>query len=196
VQGKGGHAAFPQDTVDPTYIAAHIIIALQAIVGRRLDPVASSVISVGQVTSGSSTNIIPDTATISGTFRTFSHHVREDIMKEIKRLVEQMCLTFGAVGTAEFIVGTPPVVNDLEVTNKLVDLFKEAYPDSVVEKDKPIMVAEDFAYYLERIPGSYYHIGMRGEKSQYPHHHPKFDIDEEELGTAINTFLTIVTSYH
>ena len=196
VQGKGGHAAFPQDTVDPTYVAAHIIIALQAIVGRRMNPVESSVISVGQVIAGSSTNIIPDKATITGTFRTFSHEVRERLMNEMKRLVEQMSLTFGAVGTVEFIIGTPPVVNDVDVTKKLSGLFKETYPNRVIEKDKPIMVAEDFAYYLEKIPGSYYHIGMKGEKSQYPHHHPKFDIDEEELGAAIDTFLTIVTSYH
>ncbi len=196
VQGKGGHAAFPQDTVDPTYIAAHIIIALQAIVGRRINPVASSVISVGQVTAGSSTNIIPDKAMITGTFRTFSNDIRESMMKEIKQLVEQMCLTFGATGTVNFIIGTPPVVNNVDITNKLLHLFKEAYPTRVIEKDKPIMVAEDFAYYLEKIPGSYYHIGMQGEKSQYPHHHPKFDIDEEELGTAIDSLLTIVTSYH
>jgi amidohydrolase len=195
IKGKGGHGSAPQDTIDPTYIAGHILLGLQSIVSRRISPVQPAVISVGQLTAGSNYNIIPNEAFITGTIRTFSEETRQFIFGEMKKLSEGICATFGAQAEVSYILGTPPLVNDKEMSRFAEGVVRECYGDEVAVEVEPVMGAEDFSFYVQKRPGAYLLVGMGGEKSAYPHHHPRFDIDEEEIGTAIDLFLQLVKRF-
>lgn len=195
ITGKGGHGSAPHETVDPTYVAGHILLGLQAIVSRKVNPVQPAVISVGQVLAGSNYNIIPNEAVMTGTIRTFSEETRQFIFEEVKRLAEGMSTTFGAVGEVSYILGTPPLVNDKEMSRFAESVIRESYGEHVAVEIEPVMGAEDFSFYGQKRPSTYLMVGMGGEKSQYPHHHPCFDIDEEEIGTAIDLFLQLVSRF-
>lgn len=195
VEGKGGHGSAPHETIDPSYVGAHLIIALQSIISRRLNPTEPAVLSIGQLKAGSNYNIIPNDVYINGTFRTFSDETRSFIIKEITQLATNLSASFGAKAKVKIIPGTPPVVNDPQATQNVERVIKTIYGDEKMELLDKVMGAEDFAFYLQQKPGSYFLVGMAGEKSAYPHHHPKFDIDEEEIGTAIDLFLNLVQYY-
>jgi amidohydrolase len=195
ITGKGGHGSAPHETVDPTYVAGHILTSLQSIVSRRINPVEPVVISVGQLIAGTSYNIIPNEVVITGTFRTFSEANRKFIIDELTRLVERMSASFGASGEVKIIPGTPPVVNDHQLSTYMENIVREVYGEEVLLLIDPVMGSEDFSFYQQEKPGGYIIVGMGGEKSAYPHHHPKFDIDEEEIGTAIDLFLNLVKHF-
>ncbi|MFS0784285.1 M20 metallopeptidase family protein [Bacillus sp. 1P06AnD] len=195
IQGKGGHGAMPQDSVDPTYIASHVIQALQSIIGRRMPAAEPAVISIGRMEAGSALNVIPDTATLSGTIRTVSQETRTFVSNEMNKLVEGICTAFGGSGTVEFGWGAPPVVNDKEMSELVERAILHNFGQEAICYVEPNMGSEDFSFYLEEKKGAYFFIGMGGEHSQYPHHHPKFDIDEETIPTAIDMFLEIIKQF-
>ncbi|GHH99601.1 M20 metallopeptidase family protein [Neobacillus kokaensis] len=195
IEGKGGHGAMPQDTVDPTHIASHIILALQSIISRRRNPLEPAVISVGKMEAGMAYNVIPDTAVLGGTIRTITKEMRSFICSEMEKLVEGLCQTFGAKGSVEFGWGAPPVINEEEMSRVVEKVAASMFGQERIEHVDPNMGSEDFSYYLEKQKGAYFLIGMGGEKSQYPHHHPKFDIDEEVLGTAIECYIQLVMHF-
>lgn len=195
IEGKGGHGSMPHDTVDPTYVAGHVIFALQSIISRRIDPLEPAVISVGKMEAGTAYNIIPQEATIGGTIRTLSHETRTVIADEITRMVEGICTSFLAKGSVEFGWGAPPVINDNELTQYAQQVILEAFGQEMLMPIGPMMGSEDFSYFLERKPGVYLFVGMGGEKSRYPHHHPKFDIDEEAIPTAVRLFLQLIQRF-
>lgn len=132
---------------------------------------------------------------MTGTIRTFSEETRQFIFEEVKRLAEGMSTTFGAVGEVSYILGTPPLVNDKEMSRFAESVIRESYGEHVAVEIEPVMGAEDFSFYGQKRPSTYLMVGMGGEKSQYPHHHPCFDIDEEEIGTAIDLFLQLVSRF-
>lgn len=195
ITGRGGHGSSPHETVDPTYVAGHILVGLQSIVSRKINPIEPAVISVGQVMAGSNYNIIPNEALVTGTIRTFSEANRQFIFQEMKRLVDGMCATFGGTGDVSYIMGTPPVINDKQMSQYMEQVVLSAYGAEVLLALEPMMGSEDFAFYLQEKPGAYIVVGMGGEKSAYPHHHPRFDIDEESIGTAIDLFLQLVRRF-
>ncbi|MGG1664009.1 M20 metallopeptidase family protein [Brevibacillus sp. NRS-1366] len=195
IEGKGGHGSMPQDTVDPTYIASHIIFALQSIVSRRLDPLEPAVISVGKLEAGAAYNVIPHEATIGGTIRTLSHKTRALIVDEMTRLVQGICSSYLAKGSVEFGWGAPPVINDKKLAQYAEQVIASGFGQEMLLPIGPMMGSEDFSYYLEKKPGIYLFVGMGGEKSMYPHHHPQFDIDEEAIPTAIRLFLELIQHF-
>lgn len=195
IQGYGGHGATPQDTIDPIYIATHVIQSLQSIISRKLNPMDPSVISVGKIEAGSTYNIIPDTAKIIGTIRTLSPGAVQTIQHQIVQLTEGICKAFGATANVDFIVGTPPLVNDPKETEFVESIIRGTFGDEVFELVDPVMGSEDFSYYLQEKPGAFIYVGMNGEKSKYPHHHPKFDIDEDVFPEAIKLFTEIIKNY-
>lgn len=195
IQGYGGHGATPQDTIDPIYIATHVIQSLQSIISRKLNPMDPSVISVGKIEAGSTYNIIPDTAKIIGTIRTLSPEAVQTIQHQIVQLTEGICKAFGATANVDFIVGTPPLVNDPKETKFVESIIRGTFGDEVFELIDPVMGSEDFSYYLQEKPGAFIYVGMNGEKSKYPHHHPKFDIDEDVFPEAITLFTEIIKNY-
>ncbi len=196
ITGKGGHGANPQETIDPTIVAAHLILGIQSIISRQINPIDAGVISIGQLNGGSNYNIIPNEVEITGTFRAFTMETRNFIMEKLIHLTHSISATFGATAQINIIPGgTPPVVNDVAVTNQVAQILKDNMTNREVVSFEKVMLAEDFAFYLQQKQGSYFIVGMGGEKSAYPHHHPKFDIDEEEIGTAIEAFQALAKHY-
>ncbi|MFY0545017.1 M20 metallopeptidase family protein [Brevibacillus sp. H7] len=195
IEGKGGHGSMPHETVDPIYIASHVIGALQSVVSRRVNPIQPAVISVGKIEAGTTYNIIPNRAYLSGTLRAQSEETRRFMAAEMKQVVEGICASFGAKGTFEIDWGTPAVVNDKGMSRYVERVATETFGRENVVHVDPVMGGEDFSYYLERKPGAFVFIGMNGEKSRYPHHHPRFDLDEEVFPIAINLFVQLVRQF-
>lgn len=195
IEGAGGHGSMPHETVDPIYIASHIIQGLQSIVSRKTDPIQTKVITVGQIEAGSNYNIIPNTATLRGTVRGFSVDTVELIRTKMKQITEGICASFDAKGELDYIAGTPPLINDSEQSRFVEKIIGDSFGDDCFELIDPIMGGEDFSHYLLKKPGAFIFVGMRGEKSAYPHHHPKFDIDEDVFPSAIELFINIVKNF-
>ena len=195
IQGAGGHGSMPHETVDPIYIASHIIQGLQSIISRKLDAVDSAVISVGQIEAGTTYNIIPDRAKLIGTIRALSPNAVALAKREIVQISERMAEAFGGTASVEYIVGTPPLVNDVQCARRVQRVIEQTFGAAHFEEVKPVMGGEDFAYYTERAKGAFVFVGMGGEGSKYPHHHPKFTIDEEVIPNAIQFMVELVQSY-
>ena len=196
IYGKGGHGASPHETIDPTIVAAHLILGIQSIISRQMDPMEAGIVSIGTLRAGSNYNIIPNEVEITGTFRAFTMETRHLIKEKLEHLTHSISATFGATAKMDIIAGgTPPVVNDVAVTNQVTKRLAQHITSREVVPFEKVMLAEDFSFYLQQKQGSYFVVGMGGENSAYPHHHPKFDIDEEEIGTAIQAFLAIAKHY-
>lgn len=196
IEGKGGHGAMPHDAVDPIFIAGQIVSGLQSVVSRAISPLQPAVLTVGKVEAGSTYNIIPNEAVMLGTTRSLTQETRQRIFTQMQRIVEGVSASFGAVGTIEYSWGPPPLVNDRVQSRYVERVVVEAFGESFFAADmEPTMAAEDFAYYLEHCPGAFVFVGMGGERSAYPHHHPRFDIDEDTIPTAIELFIQLIRRF-
>jgi len=188
-EGKGGHGATPHLTVDPIVMASQAISALQLIASREVSPFDSAVVTVGKIEGGTAPNIIAPTCTIRGTFRSLDPETRKMLARRISEICENIAR--GLRGRADMSIdyGTPPLVNDHEMTEKLKKAAAEVLgEDNVAEVPEPTMGGEDMALFLERVPGTFFfHPSAFGEGKDFPHHHPEFDIDESVLwvGTAV-----------
>lgn len=198
IQGNGGHAASPHTTVDSTLVAAFIIQQLQTIISRNKNPLESGVLTVANFHAGTSgDNIIADYANISGTVRTFSPELRALIKNRVHEIAEQVSAAHGAKVKINYLDGYPPLFNNLKATDLLRRLFTQQFGSKKVVEAAARMGGEDFAYYLQKIPGAFYSIRAGARPSNnYPHHHPKFEVDERCLLTGVETILTIVNHYH
>ncbi|WP_338753365.1 amidohydrolase [Bacillus sp. FJAT-52991] len=196
IEGSGGHGSMPHETVDPIYVATHVIQSLQSIVSRKLNPIDAGVITVGKIEAGSTYNIIPNTAKLIGTIRALTPRAVETIQQQTVQLTEGICQAFGGKATVDFIIGTPPLVNDPKESRFAESVIRKSFGEEVFELIEPVMGGEDFSYYLQQKPGAFIFVGMGGEKSAYPHHHPRFDIDEEVIPDAIKLFIDLVKNYN
>jgi len=177
ISGRGGHAGLPHTAVDTIACAAELVGSLQHIVARRIDPLEPAVVTVGSLHAGDAPNVIPGEAVLTGTTRSFDPGVRALIPKLIDEVARGVCAAHGADHELDFQFGYRPVVNDERATR----LVREAIgPDELVDID-PIMGGDDFSAFLAEAPGCYAFIGAGGE---YPHHHPRFVIDERALATG------------
>lgn len=184
--GQGGHGAAPHEAKDAIVIGAQVITALQTIVSRNINPIQSAVLSVGSLEAKNAFNIIADHVTMSGTTRSFAHDVREQLSRDIDLVLKGLTTAFGSHYDYEFIHGYPPVINDEAMTNLLKESCKTV-PHITPVNIEPKMIGEDFAYYLEEVPGSFFFTGARPKGVVYPHHHPKFDFDERAMLHASQT---------
>lgn len=198
IQGNGGHAATPHKTVDSTVVAAFVIQQLQTIISRNKNPLDSGVVTVANFHSGRGAgNVIADFATLSGTVRTYNPELRRLIKERIHEMTHQICEAHGAKAYIEYIDGYPPLFNHLEETNLVKELLEEQFGEEAVFETVPRMGGEDFAYYLEKIPGAFYYVRAGAfEEGNYPHHHPKFQIDERCILVGVETILTLVAHFH
>jgi amidohydrolase len=191
ITGAGGHAAIPQQTIDPIVTAAEVVTSLQHIVSRNVDPLASAVISVTQINGGTTTNVIPSAVEMSGTVRTFDPALRERIPVLMERVVAGICAAHGASYAWTFEPGYAAVNND-EAASDLVRraVVRALGADALVEA-RPTMGAEDFSAYQQAKPGSFFFIGARNEERGlvYPHHHERFDLDERALDYGTRIFV-------
>lgn len=189
VQGRGGHGSMPEQTVDPILTGAQIVLALNTIVSRNIDPREPVVLSLGVFQSGDVFNVIPDTALIKGTVRSFDKELRLSIFARIEQIAQGICATTGATYSFDKYLGYPPVINNADVAQVLAEAGREALGEQGVLEVSPFMGGEDFSYYLEKVPGAFMFIGDSNvEKGiNYPQHHPKYDIDEDALANGMET---------
>lgn len=195
IEGSGGHGSMPHETVDPIYIASHIIQGLQSIVSRKTNPVQSKVITVGHIESGSIYNIIPSSAKLRGTVRGFNVETVKLIRSKMQQITEGICDSFDAKGELNYITGTPPLINNPKQSRFVEKVIRESFGEEAFELIDPVMGGEDFSHYLFKKPGAFIFVGMGGEKSAYPHHHPRFDIDEDVFSSGIELFINIVRNF-
>jgi len=181
--GRGGHGSAPHETVDPIYVAAHVILALQGISSRMINPVRPFVITVGAVHSGTKENIIPDVATLDGTIRTLDEATRKLAKKKVGDVAKGVCRTFGATAEVEFEKDAYPVtVNDPRATEGAIRVLRRL-PGTRVKKVEAMMGGEDFSRFLQKAPGTFYFLGSRNPSKGcvYPNHSSKFKVDEDVL---------------
>ncbi|WP_195892879.1 M20 metallopeptidase family protein [Bacillus massiliigorillae] len=197
LQGLGGHGARPQDSIDSIVLGGQIVTALQQVVSRRLNPFDPAVVTVGVFHAGSAFNIIADSAVIEGTVRTMTKKVREKVQEEIYAIVNGLTEAAHAQATIDYLNGYPALYNHPKETAVLKQLFEKVFGKEHIGEMEPSMGAEDFAYYLEERPGSFFKVGSNNGDSntKYPHHHPKFDFDERALLEIQKAFLEIVAYY-
>ena len=186
IHGKGGHGSAPQDSIDAVYITAHLIEMLNTIVSREIDPQEPAVITTGTVNSGYRYNIIAAHAELTGTVRTFNIEVQEKIIKRIKDILEGLKSIYGIEYEYEYKKGYPVLVNNEKIAKYIEEAAKRVVGKDNIIYPKPNMGGEDFAYFLQKVPGSYYFIGgsnpERGIDSM--NHSPTFDMDESALYTG------------
>jgi amidohydrolase len=180
VKGKGGHGAMPHATVDPIPAAAQIIMSCQTIVSRTIDPLKPCVVTFGTVHGGTTHNIIPEEVALSGTVRTFDPPVQALAERRLREIAEETAKAFGAACRFEYTPGYPAVVNDAGMVDFAVGVARRVLGEDCLQPFDPIMGGEDFAYYLQKVPGALLFLGA-GDGRRFPHHHPAFDIDERAL---------------
>ncbi len=191
IQGKGGHGASPHETYDPTVAGAFLITQLQTLISRNKDPLKAGVLTTAIFQSKSMTaNIIADSAFLKGTVRTFDPELRNLMQTRIQTMAESVAQGFGCSATVSYTRGYPALYNHPEQTELVAALF-----EGNVTRTQPRMGGEDFAYYLEKIPGSFFFVKAGRHEKNYPHHHPKFEVDERSLDVSVLSFLKIIDYY-
>ncbi|MBU1319678.1 MAG: amidohydrolase [candidate division Zixibacteria bacterium] len=188
VKGKGGHAARPDKCIDAIVVAANVVTQLQNIVSRRTDPLEPVVLTFGKISGGSARNVIAGEVTLSGTMRSLSNKT----MARMKKLIENTCKHVTKASNAgfeiDYFTSYPPLINDESVNRYYRNAAQELYGKrSVVEIASPLMASEDFARFLEHIPGAMMRLGVRNSKTDaiYPWHHNRFNIDEDAIGIGM-----------
>lgn len=185
IKGKGSHGAYPQGSVDPISIAVRVISQLQTIVSREVDPLNPAVITIGEIHAGTAFNIIPGDCRITGTVRALDQETRQFIASRIEEMAHGVARSMrGDIDFHYGWEGPAPVVNDPAITQALRDVAEDMLgAERVREIPKPSMGGEDVAFFLEKVPGTFFFLaGCDPEKGQtWPHHNSRFDIDEEVL---------------
>lgn len=196
IYGKGGHAATPHLTIDPITLGSQLIVNLQQVVSRKVDPTKPAVVSVAAFNAGTGFNVIPDKAKITGTVRTFDEDVRDMIEDLIGEIVESTCKGVGATSKYQYVRGYPAVKNDPKETKRVERLAKSLFGEENVHELSPQMGMEDFAYYLKEVPGTFVWVGGNTDEIDlFPHHHPKFNVDEQSMLYIGKLFIASIFDY-
>ncbi|MFA1820273.1 M20 family metallopeptidase [Virgibacillus oceani] len=195
IQGQGGHGALPHQTKDAIVLGSELVTQLQQIVSRRLDPLETAVVTVGEFVAGQAFNIIADSAKLVGTVRYFNPEVQHRIIEEMEKIIKGITDTNDASYTFNYLKGYPPLVNHKAEAELVLEASKNIKEVNVTEEILPVMGGEDFAYYMMEKPGTYFFTGAHKEGSDYPHHHPKFDIDERALPIAAKALIQAYFAY-
>ena len=183
IVGKGGHGSAPHQTVDPIYVAAHVILALQGISSRMINPVSPFVITVGSVHSGTKENIIPDIAMLEGTIRTLDEVTRKRAKQKVAAVAKGVARSFGAKAEVEFEKDAYPVtVNDPKTTREVSRVLRRL-PGLRIKNREAILGGEDFSRFMQEAPGTFYFLGTNNPAKGcvYPNHSSKFKVDEDVL---------------
>jgi amidohydrolase len=198
IQGKASHASQPQNGIDATLVASQLVCALQGIVSRRVDPQDAAVITIGEFHSGTTYNIMSGEAHLRGTVRSLSREVRDHMEGYISSMVEGVCRAYGAKGILSYEYGYPTLINDPDMVElaqtSAVSRLGEA---CVLTVEKAALGGEDFARYLEKIPGAFLWLGCTPADADtfYPIHNPKFFLDEQCLELGVVTLAGIAQDF-
>ncbi len=197
IQGKGGHASRPDAAVDPVVIGSHIVTAFQTLVSRETDPLEPAVVSTTMLQAGEAFNVIPDTAEMRGTVRTFNQDVREHIAIRLPEIAEGIADALGGSANATYMRGYPSIQND----PAMVEIVRAAAIAAVGEVnvfEPPVgLGGEDYSYFSLEVPSCFFYVGVGNEERgiTWGHHHPKFDIEEEGMTAGLATMAGAVISY-
>ena len=197
ITGKGGHGAAPHETIDPIYVAAQIMIALQGVSGRTIDPVQPFVITIGSVHAGTKENIIPDEAVLQGTIRTLDEKTRRRAKTNVRKVAQGVAKAFGAKASVEFEKDSYPItVNDQKVTERAMKLLKKI-PGTKTRLTEPILGGEDFSRFLQEAPGTFYFLGTKNPAKGcvYPNHSSRFKVDEDVLKYGAASLALLATEF-
>jgi amidohydrolase len=189
ITGRGGHGGLPHLADDTIAVAAQVVANLQHVVARRIDPLEPAVVTVGSFHAGDAPNVIPGRAELAGTVRSFDAGVRERLPELVEDVVRGVTSAHGAAYELDYQFGYQPVVNDERATALVRSAIR---PDELTEL-APIMGGDDFSAYLAKVPGCYAFIGAgdEGSGATYPHHHPRFRIDERALATGVRMHVDV-----
>ncbi len=197
IEGSGGHGAQPQETRDPIVAAAQIVTAVQSIASRNIDPLDTAVISFGSIHGGSAFNVIPSRVEMKGTIRTFRKETKSLVHQRMHEIIEGMAAALGCTASVEINEMTIAVINDDDVSERVAGFAAEVVGAENVLDNERTMGSEDVSYLMDDIPGCYFFVGSGNEERNltYPHHHPRFDIDEEVMVIGASVLAKAVSSY-
>lgn len=186
LEGRGGHGAQPDLTIDPVVAAAQIVTALQTVVSRNVSALDSAVISVTAMRAGEAFNVIPQTAELRGTIRSFRPEVREIVLTRLEQIARGVGEAMGCSVDLDVKETTPPVINEPQTAAIVAQTAHELFPGEIVDEQFSLMVSEDMAFMMQEVPGCYFLVGSANEDAglNYGHHHPRFDFDEQALPRA------------
>ncbi|MEW6428416.1 MAG: M20 family metallopeptidase [Thermodesulfobacteriota bacterium] len=195
IRGKGGHAARPHETVDSIVVASLLVMSIQTLVSREVNPAYPTVVTVGRIEGGTAANVIAEHAVLEGTIRTTHPQMRQTIIVGLRRMVESMQVLYNATTTLAVTEGYPPIINDPLAT----DIARQAAvatagAANVQGLPYPSMGGEDFSYYLQKVPGCFVRIGsLREDLATVPSHSPFYDFDEAALPGGARFFARVAT---
>ncbi|MEM1367967.1 MAG: M20 family metallopeptidase [Cyanobacteria bacterium P01_H01_bin.15] len=197
IQGESGHGARPHQAIDAIWIASQVITALQQAISRTQNPLRPMVLTLGQIQGGRAPNVIADQVRLTGTVRSLHPDTRENLPQWIENIVQGVCQTYGGKYEVNYRQGVPSVLNNHELTHLLEKSSREALGDDHVQLiDEPSLGAEDFSCYLDTTPGTMFRLGVgHTDKTNYPLHHPRFEIDEAAIATGVVTLAYTAYQY-
>jgi len=195
--GKGGHGSLPNQTVDPVVIASSFIMNSQTILSREKSPLDSVVFTIGEMKAGTRFNVIPDKAHMEGTFRCFSEEARKRTGEAIKRQAEMTAESYRAKAVVTIEEAMPATINNPDIAELARGVGKRIVGEENLVFQEKTTGSEDMAYYLQKIPGAIAFVGSGHEEKgrSFPHHHPKFDINEESLANGMALYFGFAMEY-
>ena len=197
VHGVGGHAARPHMSVDSTVVASQILLLLQTIVSREIDPFEQAVVTFGALHAGSAPNVIPDSAVLQGTVRTYSPDVRDHIEKRVKEIAAGIGMAMRAEVDVAYLRGYPALHNDPAMSELVRAAAGEVLGSENVFERKPGMGGEDMAFVAQKVPTCMFNLGIANSEQGkiYAPHHPRFDIDEDAMATGVKVMVASALKY-
>jgi len=199
IKGRGGHGSSPDKANDSIVAGSYFVTAVQTIVSRRINPMSTGVVTIGSFDGKGTFNVIKDSIEIEGDIRYSDEDVQKVIDEEFQRIVNGIEALFGVSCELTYTPDYPPLYNNPEITDFVADALKEMQDKDIKEvvEFPKLSPSEDFAYYLKKIPGSYFFIGCtpKGVEKPYFNHHPKFDIDEDSILVAAKAVGHVACSY-
>ncbi len=189
IKGKGGHGSLPHQGIDAIMAASAVAMNLQSIVSREINPMDSAVVTIGKINGGDRFNILCDKVTLEGTTRCFNNQIGDTLPAIMERIVRKTAEAYRAKGELEYTILTPPLINDINLSNISSQALIKNYGEKAIVKLERTMAGEDFAFYSQKVPIVFAFVGARNENksAKYPHHNRNFNIDEDALviGTSL-----------
>ena len=196
IKGKGGHAAMPENTNDPIIIASQIILSIQTIISRYINPIEKALISVTKIHGGTAYNVIDDKVIISGTTRSFKPEIRDKIEYKIKETASRIANVYNGDTEFKYIRKYPPTINSEKETSFAANVAKELVGEkNVYENIDPSMGGEDFSYMLNEKPGTYIYIGQKDKNHKNHLHTTNYDFNDNLLPIGVNFFVSLVKKF-
>lgn len=191
IHGKGGHAAIPHETVDSIAIGAQVVTNMQHIVARNTDPLDNLVVSITQFIGGTAHNVIPGSVMLNGTVRSFDPNLRARVPEQMERIIKGITEAHGASYEFKYVNGYRAVVNHEETTRIIEETVLEVFGEERLDRMRPNMGGEDFSAFQQKAPGTFFYTGARNADKDivYPHHHPRFTVDEDALENGVKMFV-------